>query len=380
MQGRHPVLRVVRLVLVALCAWVLPVSAWAHPDVEAGKELYQKGEFRAALAKLDDALRSPSATEEDQVEAYWYKGRCYFAMGKEKQAAKQFDEVLSLRPLYTPDKLQTPPDLREAFLKRAEAYQKKNGVTLGAPRLDGASLATTLEGNVEAAASVTVFARALGEKNYKPYDFSVVDGTAKGMLNNVQLWEQAGAKGKLEVVLEAKNARGVPVARAGDALEPLAIDVTKEQAETAAAAVKAANPQPQPELAQGGDKGQDVAAQQGGRGTTNVAEDEAAGGPSLMVGVGGAMLVGGVLLGLAALVFNGGTAALWSGVGLAYYQAAEINGIERRPDKPALDATIYWGSRAGAVMLLGIAPPVTVVGLLGLLSGLLGVIIMLVSR
>ena len=229
-------LRSIVLVWLALSA----STALAHPDVDAGKAAFLKGEFRPALARLEEAERSPNVTEEDLVNIHWYRGASYYALGKKDEANKSFDELLAVRPLFTPNKLETPPDVRGAFKKRSDVFQKAHGVTLGAPALEGATLNVPLDGNTADAAGLLVYARAAGEKTYRKFDFPVVEAKAAGVLNQAGLWERSGKSGKMELVIEVLNARGTPIARAGDALKPLSVPVTEDQSRTALTALQPA--------------------------------------------------------------------------------------------------------------------------------------------
>ncbi|MBI5495556.1 MAG: hypothetical protein HY904_11075 [Deltaproteobacteria bacterium] len=228
--------------------WLLgALPAWASPEVEAGKAAFLRGDLRPALAKLDEAARSPSVTEEELVDIHWFRGACYHALGKRDLSEKEFDALLAVRPLFTPNKLETPPDVRAAFKKRADHYLKAHGVTFGPPRLQGTALEVTLAGAVAEAREAFVFARAPGDVRYVQFPLALEGPKAQGELADAALWERAGAAGSLQVVLEARNRRGTPVARGGDAVQPLSLAVTPEAARVALDALKAkAQPAPEP--------------------------------------------------------------------------------------------------------------------------------------
>ena len=146
------------------CGAVLLAAApaLAHPDVDAGRALYKRGNFKQALVKLKDAERSPSLTEEDLLEVRWLKAASHQAAGQGKLAEAEFDALLDLRPLYEPDRLQAPPDLRALFQQRAVAWQSKSSIQVGDVRPAGAQLEVTVGGPPALAAQVALFVRAPG--------------------------------------------------------------------------------------------------------------------------------------------------------------------------------------------------------------------------
>ncbi|MEW5848700.1 MAG: hypothetical protein AB2A00_07785 [Myxococcota bacterium] len=215
----------------------------AHPDLDAAKAALQRGEHRAALVSLERAERSPEITEEELVELHWTRGATYFQLGKTAEADRSFDALLTLRPLFEPNRLETPPDLRAAFRARAEAYQREKGVSVGAPRLEGKDLVVGLSGNVRDVGKVVAFVRAAGEATYRSFDVPLTGAVGRAPLAKLDLWEELARSGKLEVVVEARNRRGVPVARNGDAVKPLELPVPAAQS---SAVIKELTPKPEP--------------------------------------------------------------------------------------------------------------------------------------
>ncbi|MBI5495996.1 MAG: hypothetical protein HY904_13305 [Deltaproteobacteria bacterium] len=213
---------------VAASLWC--ASARAHPDIDAAKELMGKGDFRAALLKLERAERSPELKEEELVDVHWNRGVIHHTMGNAEKADASFDAVLALRPLYTPDRLETPPPIRTVFHKRTELYAAAHGLELKVVNVKGAVLNVQLVGHPAEAASLVVYARPAGRATYDKAEATTAGlAMAKVRLGEKALWKGLGDAGALEVVLEARNARGVPVARAGDAVAPMKLKVPAEE-------------------------------------------------------------------------------------------------------------------------------------------------------
>lgn len=223
-----------------LACWTLlvlvsaPVAA--HPDIDAARAAVNQGDFRQALTRLRRAEESPSKTEEEVVDMHWYRGFCQHVLGKKADAALSFDQVLELRPLYRPDEYETPPDLQEAFRKRADAWRRDKGVEFGRPVVQGDTLMVPLARHAERVATVAVFVRPHGAAVYKPVVAPVKDEAAAIRLREGELRDWLAGATSIELVLEARMASGAPCARVADAARPLALEVS----------LPAASPAPQP--------------------------------------------------------------------------------------------------------------------------------------
>ncbi|MEW5850383.1 MAG: tetratricopeptide repeat protein [Myxococcota bacterium] len=226
------------VVTLVLCAAV----AEAHPDVDAAKDAYLNGDFPAALNRLDEAERSPTATEEDRVAIHWYRAASHHAQGNTDEAAAALDRLLELRPLFQPDRDEAPPNLRALFQRRLTAYQEAHGVGVQQPAWDGARLVIPLTGHVEEASHVMIFARPPDTTDYVAFQLPVTGTHATGLLPDETLWHGVREAGAMDLVVEVQNARGVPLARAGNALVPLQLPVTPEQADIVLATVAPAPP------------------------------------------------------------------------------------------------------------------------------------------
>lgn len=351
----------------ALMTFTLVTARAATPEVEAGKAAFLKGDFRGSLARLEEASKSPSVTEADLVEVHWYRGAAFFALGKKKKADKEFDEVLALRPLYAPNKLETPPDVRAAFKKRSDRYQSKLGVTLEPPTLADGKLRVALGGHLEEAKSVAVFIRPVGDIRYQQLDLPVAEGAAQGALSERTLWERAEKNGKLEVVVEVHNQRGTPVARLGDAQEPLALAVSPEMAQAALAALKKAAPAQQGDPSKGTQ--QATAEPDNPQGNQTPSAGESSGSNPLgfvALAAGGGLVAGSLLpllLGVAALVGSGISGGVF---GYTYYQFNQPGSDLQR------DALIQRWELA-QVLLAILVPSAAAALLLATLLGVTGV-------
>jgi hypothetical protein len=348
------------------CFLVLPVLAAAHPDVDAGKQAFLKGEFRPALARLEEAERSPSVTEDDLVDIHWYRGASFHALGKKADADKAFDALLLVRPLFAPNKMETPPDIRAAFKKRVDAYQKVHGITVAAPTLSTATISVTWDGPGAAdVASVVVFARAPGDVRYVQADGAVEGKGAAALVKDSALWERVAKAGKLQLAVETRNGHGTPVARGGDAMQPLSLDVTPEQAQ---AAVEAVKPPPEPVRT-------DPAPPSQTDGSAKPAEAAPSGGSPVRTIL---LAAGAVLLGLAVLPLVVGVLSLVGLIGSAllfgitWYQFGQFGADKERA---SLDQRWY----AGQFGSLGFGAALAAGAVLGLALGVPGVAV-LVAR
>ncbi len=350
----------------AVALWSAP--AWAaNADVEAGKAAFLKGEFRQALVKLEEASRSPNATEDDVVEIHWFRGASFHALGKKADADKSFDALLAVRPLYAPNKMETPPDIRAAFKKRGDAYMKVHGINVAAPALDAARLVVALDGpGLAEAASVVFSARAVGDVQYAQANTTVEDGKAAAVISDAGVWERAGKGGQLQVVVEVRNARGTPVARAGDAVQPLAVTITAEQADAARKAItpeKVATPAAAETPKSDATPGTSTTTTNNAAPTDKPAEPASTASPLRTVLLG----TGGVLLGLAALpalvglvcvLGLGASAALF---GVTYWQFGQY-GADKQRD--ALAQRWTFGQYGAAGFGVGVAAALGLVALL----------------
>lgn len=240
MQGRHTW----RALVVAVALTVGASNAAAtHPDIEAARAQVAKARLVQALPLLDRAERSPELTDEDLLTIHWMRVVVHHGMGKVDKEQASMDAVLAMRPLYEPDPLATPPDLRAAFVERASAYQRSVGTSLSIKAVRGAHVWVEVVSRGAAPAHVVLFVRAPGTARYEKHEAPVVAGAADVVVSSVELWKAGKAAQKLEVVLEARRADGVAVARAGDAVAPLTQVLAAAQAD---GALKELAPAPPP--------------------------------------------------------------------------------------------------------------------------------------
>ncbi len=233
------------MVVVAL---VWSTRALAHPDIDAAREMLAKGDFRTALLRLERAELSPELKEDELADVHWYRGVIRHTMGQEDLAQESFDAVLRLRPLFTPDRLETPPPLRAAFQQRAAAYQADHGIALSVAGVQGTTLFVYLQGHPEEASTLVLFVRVAGASIYQKQELPT-EGRAMvpARITDRAWWESFPAEGGvMEVVLEARNARSTPLARAGDARAPLKITVPAEERTRALTELAPPTPPPPP--------------------------------------------------------------------------------------------------------------------------------------
>ena len=229
-----------------LVALAVPCAARADQrEVAAGRVLYQQGDFVGALVRLEQARRSPSLTEDDVVSLHWYTAASHHAMAHPEQVTPNLDAVLQLRPLYNPDPLETPPPLRTLFEQRQNAWQLEHGVTFADPQLRGNLLTVSLAGHVAEVVEVVAHVRAPGDAVFTPHLLVLAGDVASGPVGDLTLWSTLRAD-HLEAVLEARNRRGTPTSRAGQALGPLLVPITQQDVADAVAALRLPDPVAQP--------------------------------------------------------------------------------------------------------------------------------------
>jgi len=339
---------------------LLPAPALAAvPELEQGRVAYARGGFSAALALLGQAERSPDMTEEELVELYWLRGASQFRLGRNADSAVSFDALLSLRPLYAPNAADTAPDLRASLVKRAVAYQRLHGITLSNPAVRDAQMTCTLEGPGRAkAATLVVFARPAGQRFYARFSQSVADAPSV-VMRDPALWQ--AVDGALEMVLEAQNASGVPLARLGDALHPVALTVTPQQRDAALVALQPERtvevrvplaPPPAVAPPAPATTPAETAPQPGSAGGNGAWKNLAA---AVSLGAGG---LGVALAAVSAAVAVGGWAVF-----MGAYTALTALNAAKRTDRAPLTAAVYAGMAAG----IGL-PPLSVLVALGSLA------------
>jgi len=323
-------------------------TAWGHPDIEEAKKAFARGEFKLALLRLEKAERAPDRTDEETVELHWYRGAALHRLGDKAAGNKSFDVLLASRPLHEPDKYEVAPDLRSAFAARASAYDAQYGVRLGAPTLRGDVLVVTVEKNADRVAGLKVFSRVRGDQAYQPATWPVDGGQASGPVGSLAVWQRLERAGTLEVTLEAINDQGAPVARLGDAVNPVPLVVIPEAARRVLDAMTAGNapapqaaPAPAPETS----------------GVTAPTPDTAAPASSplrlpLLGGGGAALAAGGVAL-LITLATVVGALGSWGAFVGTWYTLSNSVGVQAGPNYATL-TRIYQYSLWPAVLLSGV--------------------------
>ncbi len=350
-----------------LWLWLLPclvlcsTTAQAHPDVDEARAAFERGDFLATLSRLQRAEQSPTLSEDEMVALYWYRGAANHVLRRMPETNRAFDALLELRPLHTPDEGEAAPDLLRAYQGRVDAFAKRCPGAIQTPRLEGRDVVFQLETSpCRPVERVVVFARPHGARTFTPHEALALPGLVRVTVRDNAMWDGLKNGGTLEVVVEARNARGVAQLRAGDAVRPLMMDIPGAQLPPVAAAPQPTKP---------------VAAPAPGPTTPAPAPDAAApaeGGAapgglvrpaSIALAVGGAVaFVVGLLpllpLGAAALAF------------LYVDNRLKQNGAQRDPNWATLQtvwsagvySTAAFGALAGLGGLVALAGAAAVVG------------------
>jgi hypothetical protein len=86
--------------LVVIAVWA-PHGAQAQPPVVAARELYAAARYEEALRLLDDAASGKTVSEQRQ-EIELYRALCLFALGRQTDADRAIETLISVDPLYRP--------------------------------------------------------------------------------------------------------------------------------------------------------------------------------------------------------------------------------------------------------------------------------------
>jgi hypothetical protein len=216
---------------ILVCVVTASADVAAHPTLDEGLNALAKGDVHTALKKFDEAERSGTATDDELAAIYWHRAHCFHALDKKREAAAALDALVSLRPLYAPDFTEVPPDFRALFMLSVRTWKEKQGPVIRAPELAESVVTIPLEGHTATAARVILLVRAKGQAAYAEVPLNIEQNRATGTLRSRELWQALQTSGQLEVVVEARNSQGVPVALLGDPLHPLEVTVTREHAE-----------------------------------------------------------------------------------------------------------------------------------------------------
>lgn len=377
------------LKVAAALLWFAPCVVMAHPLVDQGKDAFARGEFKLALLRLERAARAPDKTEDETVEMHWYRAATLQRLGRNKAAATAFDALLRIRPLYEPDKYDAPPDLRAAFNKHAAGYLELHGVQLGQARVAQGGLRVEVTRFAEQVAEVAAFVRIKGGSSYAAYRLAMTQTeaavpTAWGTISDEAFWRALAQGGEVEVALEARSARGTPLARRGDAMEPVTLQVDASVAQVELAA-RAHPPPPVSETAPAVEAPpaspadsvpSPVQSPQAIPQVQTPTEPASTGGVSAAT-VGGALasVPAGVLLAMGG-VSAVAAVATWVVFGGALYAVSSVKGIQVNPQYGVVTAVYQW-SFWPAVLLTGFGA--MAIGL-GSVAGALAAALLIVAQ
>ncbi|MBI5495503.1 MAG: tetratricopeptide repeat protein [Deltaproteobacteria bacterium] len=199
--------------------------AQAGSPLDQGKELMARGDCRAALARFEDAERTPSLDVARQSDALWYKAACLWSLSRKPKAGEAMDSLLQLSPLYDPSTLDTPPDVRAEFKRRRTQFDADNGVTLGVPVLTAEAVRVPVSRNAARVVRGQLFARTPGEGTFAPLEAKLDGDALVCPLEDLRQVERIARAGSLELVVEALGRSGAPVARLGDARAPVLVNL-----------------------------------------------------------------------------------------------------------------------------------------------------------
>jgi hypothetical protein len=100
-----------------ICCWLLigvATPARADDPLSAGIELYNQGEFEAAVRSLDDALRT-ELRREQRARGYLHRGLAQALLNAWPDARGSFEQALRDDPEIRPDRERVAPPIAEAF-------------------------------------------------------------------------------------------------------------------------------------------------------------------------------------------------------------------------------------------------------------------------
>jgi len=233
-------------IVALLSAWLVlvfaPATLLAHPKLDEGRTAFDQGDFPTALVHLQQAEKDTALTEEELVQLYWLRAASLFALDRKTEARAAFESLLRLRPVFEPGELDASPALMAAFNAAAKDHQLRDGVILGQPTMADGQVLVFVKQHAERVGMVVISARLPGEGAYRAFQIPVEGTRAQGALLDASLWSGLGSAGVLELVLEARSPKGIPLARSGTAQQPVKLSVAPREKEAALALIPAAPP------------------------------------------------------------------------------------------------------------------------------------------
>jgi tetratricopeptide (TPR) repeat protein len=184
--------------------------------------------YSAAIELLDRVLQDPDVSRKERVETYRLLGIAYAAKGKPDSAEAAFGALLELEPDFVLDPLLSPK-IRSLF-ERAQGKTAKRSVladVTAVPRDRRLTISARIEDPAARVQDILLFSR-FGDREYENLAMQREGDRAEAILTLPQLDHL-----RAEYYLEARDAAGEVVARAGSSETPSAIDIARTITEVA---------------------------------------------------------------------------------------------------------------------------------------------------
>ena len=178
--------------------------------------------YGAAIELLDRVLQDPDLSRKERVEAYRLLGIAYAAKGKPDSAEAAFAALLELEPDFVLDPLLSPK-IRTIFeqARAKTAKEPRLEEVTALPRDRRLTITARLEDPGARVQDILLFSR-FGDREYEPQRMERAEERAEAILTLPML-----DRLRVEYYLEARDAGGEVVARAGSAATPSAIVIER---------------------------------------------------------------------------------------------------------------------------------------------------------
>ncbi len=211
--------------------------------LERAEAQLEEGEFEQAVATLEQGLDAPDVGEEQLIDLYRLLGLAQLYLGREDEARKAFEKLLTARPDFELSPRE-PPKIQELYaqIRRDIRARRVRPVKLDPPSLGPGVPGRPLEVRVKisglsAGEKAKIYYRRAGSEAFSSVDFTVDEG--ERFVATLPAYELPAEPRpyELEYYLEIADAAKRRLAGKGDAYTPLSLTVRAGEEARPAAAV-----------------------------------------------------------------------------------------------------------------------------------------------
>ena len=210
------------------------VTSLAERHLEAARRLYRELDFSAAVSAADEALAVPGVSASQRLEAHELRGAALVVLERDAEATAAFEAMLRLDPYHRVREPSGSPKIArfvEALRRRVVPDARLGeGTRIYAElpeevRRDGsAPVRVDVECEHDPCprpSQVQIFARSTESTRYEAH---ALDGDGTRFDGEVPVPSELG---RLALYAEARDAQGHVLARAGEPLAPLFVEVSE---------------------------------------------------------------------------------------------------------------------------------------------------------